>query len=424
MYTEKDKDLIFFWYIAAMFLLYPSLTISPAIIPPVSHLFAIIGTCRLLKEKNFRINWRKFPFKLILILILLFNIIQAFTITWQPLVRSLKSEMFYFLSTYYLIFIGFCFAPSYYGLQKNSRLLMWISIVLFIVAGLSAISVNNFIGHGFSSDFVWASDRAGTDRGFRVTGTQGSPSIFGMINVLLFLLINHLYENSKLKLVLLFALLCNIFLSATRTPILELISIMALYYAFQNVRKKIKTILLLIPLLMMGLSIADSIPMLNSLLSGVTDLITTGGENTSGSSAELREGQLEMASFYMMQAPWLGNGLGYTNNMLSENGLFSNFYDVMLAGAEGYIYFLFIDFGIIYTVLFVIFFIAIAVFFWRNKSCHPNAAPMGICTLVLLFIHLALTRPDHSWEMVFPFVGVFVKHLIDKIKKRKTVSNC
>lgn len=65
------------------------------------------------------------------------------------------------------------------------------------------------------------------------------------------------------------------------------------------------------------------IPIVQSYVEGVLDILLTGGENTGGSSVELRNYQMATALMYFAEAPWVGHGIYYTMNLINEMDSFT-----------------------------------------------------------------------------------------------------
>lgn len=196
----------------------------------------------------------------------------------------------------------------------------------------------NFVtlAHSSSGEILWSSDRALSERGFRSTGTQFSPNIFGLINVTLILLLFHFEKNNYVKLIGAGLLLMNIFFCGTRAPFVVLLLSLIVYGFLINKKQMLKSLCLGLPLLVVFIYFLRDIPIVQSYVEGVLDILLTGGENTGGSSVELRNYQMATALMYFAEAPWVGHGIYYTMNLINENGLFYNRYNSLLAGAEGY----------------------------------------------------------------------------------------
>ena len=68
---------------------------------------------------------------------------------------------------------------------------------------------------------------------------------------------------------------------------------------------------------------------MGSYLGSIYDSIFVDSAELGGSSSDMREGQWDIAFFYMAQDFWVGNGIGFTGNLLAQGGVAGLF------GAEG-----------------------------------------------------------------------------------------
>lgn len=404
VYTEKKQVNAFLWYIAAMFLLFPQI-IPFKECPYPGVVFAIVATIRLYVKQTFKEVWEAFPFKWFLLIILLFHILQSFTIPFQSWISTIRFELFYFLSTNYLLFVGFALAPSYREFVENREKVYAVIILLFLSGLISYIQNNNFIAVEVSRSFIWTSDRAMQSRGFRVTGTQASPALFGFICSILIVIINHIEKNLLRCYLMICSMLFCLFVCGTRTPMMCFVLMISLYYFFQSKKKLLQTLLLLIPILIALMPVLSSMSSIQNLLAGVTDLFMTGGENTDGSNMEMRTEQFEASWAYLIEKPIWGHGNNYMHNLLLETGKFHETKDVLLRGAEGYQFWLFVDYGAIYTVLILVFYISIVIYLFKFRDYSSSIFVLCLCIFSGFVFYQLSTRPDNTWQMALPLVG-------------------
>lgn len=92
-----------------------------------------------------------------------------------------------------------------------------------------------------------------------------------------------------------------------------------------SVSKKSKLILTVIVvyigLVLFGETLSNN-EYIGKYIAGIIDLVLTGGQNTEGSSSELRELQWLTTLNYLEEAPIWGHGQGYTMQLVNEDGRF------------------------------------------------------------------------------------------------------
>ena len=155
--------------------------------------------------------------------------------------------------------------------------------------------------------------------------------------------------------------------------------------------------------------------MIGKAVNSVIDVFLTGGQNTSGSSVELRESQWEVAVAIGSTAPLFGHGVGFTDNLIAENGVINMAYRGGLFGAEGYQFFLAIDYGLIYSLMSVFFFLSMLFFFIKGYFVQNRSeyAVLGFVLTVFELFFLFSSRPQGSWQVTMLFAGLFMKMLCD-----------
>ena len=81
------------------------------------------------------------------------------------------------------------------------------------------------------------------------------------------------------------------------------------------------------------------------------------------------------------------------------------FYDKDLAGAEGYIFYLLIDYGYIYIAIVILYFLYIIFFFIKHSVKFRDICVLGLPVTIALLVHLVTSRPDNSWQVFMPVIG-------------------
>lgn len=405
VFTESDRTKLFMWFMTAMIMLFPGLKLMPGI-PAVNWMFPVICLARVIKDGNLKSNWSNFPLKYIYALILIFHFVQPVFVQWQELGSTYFYVIQYVMITYFYLFLGFCMAPDYKKLMKYKNWVYALLIALFVIAVISKLITYNFISSSLSDSNIWTSDRANTERGFRVTATQGSPNIFGFICVFFAILIMNYRDSFAKKAAFMVIILINILLCATRAPMFGLIAALCIYALFIKTSKVIKTALITLCAGIFFVNIVGVNDSISQYVSGVADIIMTGGENTGGSSVDLRNRQLAMATAYAVENPIWGKGHGFCSAIQRENTLLhALYYKNDLAGAESLLFYTLIDYGFIYTGLVLIYFTVLFYNYFKNYRRNKHIVMIAVPMAVALLVHLITSRPDNSWQIFMPIMG-------------------
>ena len=418
--SNKDKQTKFLWMFAGFAFLHPFFHIK--IVPNHSFFYCFLVLFDAWRKKSLKQIWSSYPLKVITFCIILFHLIHPIFYTWQGFGQSLYAEFMEFLRTYAIIFVGFALCPENWNWEKAIHFLERMAVILILIAFSIQILHDNYISTSFvEGDLMFGFD-PDAERTFRNTGTHYSPNIFGILNVVLFLLINHFEKRSLVKRILLPLLLLVIIFTATRTPFVILIISLAVYYALFSKTKMMKILLYGIPIFFIVMNNLPETSMIGKAVNSVIDVFLTGGQNTSGSSVELRESQWEVAVAIGSTAPLFGHGVGFTENLINETGVIKMAYRGGLFGAEGYQFFLAIDYGLIYSLMVVFFFLSMLFFFIKGYFIKNRSeyAILGFVFTVFEIFFIFSSRPQGSWHITMLFAGLFMKMLCDT---RHSVNN-
>ena len=411
--SKRDKQTKFLWMFAGFAFLHPFFSIK--IVPNNSFFYCFLVVFDAWRKKSLKQIWNSYPLKVVTFCIFLFHLIHPLFYSWQGFGQSLYAEFQEFLRTYAIIFAGFALCPEDWNWEKAVHVLERIAVVLILIAFSIQILHDNYISASFvEGDLMFGFD-PDAERTFRNTGTHFSPNIFGILNVVLFLLINHFEKRSLVKRILLPLLFMVIIFTATRAPFVILIISLAVYYALYSKTKMMKILLYGIPIFFIVMNNLPETSMIGKAVNSVIDVFLTGGQNTSGSSVELRESQWEVAVAIGSTAPLFGHGVGFTDNLVAENGVINMAYRGGLFGAEGYQFFLAIDYGLIYSLMSVFFFLSMLFFFIKGYFVQNRSeyAVLGFVLTVFELFFLFSSRPQGSWQVTMLFAGLFMKMLCD-----------
>ena len=126
--------------------------------------------------------------------------------------------------------------------------------------------------------------------------------------------------QSKFRRILMFSLPVGVFLTGTRSVIMCFLIACISLLTPQTIRRY------RFPMIVIALIVGL---FMGSYFSSIYDSIFVDSTELGGSSSDMREGQWEIAFFYMVQDFWVGNGINFTGNLLNSGGVAGLF------GAEG-----------------------------------------------------------------------------------------
>lgn len=154
--------------------------------------------------------------------------------------------------------------------------------------------------------------------------------------------------NSIICLLLIFG-----FLTGSRACIIGIVVCAMIFMDFSSMNaKKIMFIVLgvviILPLL---------IPYFETIYDSFVNTDTVGGSNS-----DMREGQLEISVYYMLQSPWYGNGLAFSGDYVIEN------FQQYALGLESRWFPLMIDQGLIGCASLIVIYIAVIRFVWKKHN--------------------------------------------------------
>lgn len=419
VWTESDRTRLFLWFMSAMLLLYPGLKLMPGI-PAVNWMFPVVCLARVIvKEKKLKTCWKNFPLKYIYGIMLLFHFLQPLFSRWQGFGSTYFYVIQYVMTTYLYVFLGYCMAPDYKKLMEQKKWIYTWLIIIFGIAVICKVLTYNVISSNLSDTSIWSSERAFTDRGFRVTSTQGSPNIFGYVNVLLAVFILNFKEKTRTKCIMFVLILIDLVLCGTRAPMVGLAAALCAYALFVNKAKLIRACLFGITAIIIACNFMTSDSPAMKYVNGVVDIFATGGENTGGSSVDLRERQLAVATSFAVDNPIWGCGNGFCTAMQNEASRQNVFYENDLAGAESVIFYLLIDYGFVYTGLIIIYYLVLIIFYIKNSKRNKDILMLVIPAVIAFMTHLLTSRPDNSWQIFMPLIGAGI-YMINERKIRNT----
>lgn len=410
VWKEKDRARLILWFMTAMICLMPGFKVVKGT-PPVNWLFPTLYFMRLLKDKEFLASWKFFPLKYIYLVILLFHFVQPLFVKFTTYGSTYFNIIQYVMTSLFYIFIGYSMRSDYKKVLTHRNWIYLLIVLLFGIGVISKFLNYNILTNQLYTDTIWGADNAFSDRGFRVTGTQSSPNIFGFINVFLVICLLFIHDVKRTR--LFFGILCfvNIINSGTRAPFVGLLLVLMLYFVFGHVRVLFRSLIPMTFAFFLCSPVLMKYQTSSSMIMGVADIFMTGGENTTGSSTELRERQMAVATYFADSHPYIGSGNGFCNSIQNEDSSLHIYYDSDLAGAEGYIFYVLIDYGYVYFVLVIFFGVSLLFILFTGLFKDKELASFGLLLLFALVSHLITSRPNNSWQIFLPFLGMVLWNL-------------
>lgn len=140
-----------------------------------------------------------------------------------------------------------------------------------------------------------------------------------------------------------------------------------------------------------------------SIFTDTIDAVITGGENSTGSSADMRFVQLSASVHWFLQSPIVGNGFHFVENY---QGYSSKIEDVM--GSESVLFSILINSGIIGFIYWTfLFYIIFRCFFRYLEDIHSK---LGISIYISFIVFIFLTGIQGSMFLTFPFIAYCIEN--------------
>lgn len=304
----------------------------------------------------------------------------------------------------------------YQIISKNSRyIFIYIRtcVILSLVVGVytlveTIISSNHymFIVNSlelYSQDIIVEDIRFGMKRAQAIFGMHTTLGGFStmMDGLLLWVSLNcplYVKKLGKKKLSIAIGLMIiAVFLTGTRSTIAGLAVVLMSFFSFKHV--KMKYVFIAIVSVVIGFMALDAY--LDKIILSFTDTESVGGSNT-----DMRSIQFELAALFMMQSPFLGNGISYTFEYVADK------YKEM-CGAESLWIPIMIDFGMLGITAIIVFIIQVG--YYIKKYCEIR---------LLFFLLGILVFNSLSSIPAFSFTQLFYLFVIIAFLKKHQVSIC
>lgn len=388
---------------------------SPYISPHTLLLYIPLFVEYFKDPTNYKRAIKDFPLKLPLLILCLTSCATALHISGSP-IKNLYDIFRFIFDTYAFFFLAYWF-----GLQipaKKIITLCFIPIAIFACLGVIEFMIGaNYPYKMICSSFpiyqglydLNSSVSLSQDWRSRICITTHHPNTLTPILLSLIFLLLPTIKNEAFKYKLLFGVLfALVFIAGSRTGMLCLIGLFAIYATRKT------------PIMIKITIIFAFVVFLSYQIYNIIDYFNAGN----GSTLTMRMDQLLYALVMFFQDPIFGNGTGYMAENIFELDAYGEkkLVDRSIGALESFLFRLLIDFGIIGVVaqLILIGFLAFY-FFKRRKEYTAALGGLYITIATYMFVFLAGDSAG-SFRFTFLTLGLCLGNCVSKDKKKKEES--
>lgn len=322
----------------------------------------------------------------------------------------------YFIQSFFIAFLCYVNFKNIIDWEKLIKYFLISSIILCLYGLFNFITESNpldsFISKTYNSISTFDQLYLFGDR-FRINSFVSHPIYYGYLSGILLLLCFYGFyfkENFKMLCLITMPLIfINLIMANSRTPMIAFVVglIIFIVIALKAISK--------IKLLFYGTFICLAIynlPFVQEKIDNTIDIFKTGGENTAGSSLNMRKTQLNESYQVFLKNPITGNGLYFINENLGWN---SNpeyrVSDDDFQGFESYIFHLLIEQGLIGIITNAIFFISIIIYFFKRRLVQKEFSALGFAIIIMFLTFIIGTGTVDSWVISMGLIGILIKYL-------------
>lgn len=412
--SKGEQRLVYFY--AALFLIPENISITPYIFYFKEHIIFI--TCFVIslilhKELNLKSfkNTKMFvPLVLVSVAYLLVGIMDK-RLNW---INGIYRATYTFEGTYFAFLVGWLAVNLKCGFNINLflRKVLRLTMIATIFGVITFFLKSNPVLDAIGLEGRFENEAMTTIRAFRVTSFFVSSSVYGLVCGYLCLMGTLFLKNKKaVDIIALILLFLNCILSGTRAAIFPVLILFILYYALffrKKVAKIMRFLLLIAPIpifsyLLVPESFKSTAEQYSAMLMSVVD--DDAQEQMGGSSIDARTIQMATAVHYLKEKPFFGHGMGYSKELLLRGK------HEKLLGMESYVCFLCVEYGGVFTVCIIIFFISILSYFYKRRHVNKELAISGICMLLCYVFFLIYAWVGDSFIYIMPILGLLARML-------------
>lgn len=399
------------WLFAGLFILTDFILIGPI---KGYTLYLVAFVASLCIHREIKREWENFPFKGVLIILLLLHAAVALhdaRINGSPI--KVASRIFNnFCPRYLALFVGYAALGSLKD-WRNTVMPLFAIFALMSVYGVFTWCIQSnpyyeimslsFLGEAG----IWTEVQS---RGYRVMSTLTNPIVYGfvmcMAGHLLFLWRN---STDAVPWAVLFSLVVlNVFLANSRTGIVAG-ALLLLLFLLSKYRLSWRMYTSLAAGALIFLIAYFSIPQIRHVADSTIDLVASGGSQTKGSSVELKFNQMTASAYFFAKSPLFGNGFHYFSEVIQGKDL--SYTGGNLAGLEGYGYKLLVEEGLFMIIGVSILFFGICAYFFRRRYLGDYAHAGIAWTVSFLVFVMAAGDYGGIFTIGMLLIGMLLKFI-------------
>ena len=356
----------------------------------------------LWKHGELKANWKTYPLRWVTIAISIVVFLVGLLDNRLNFVSSFSRPFKDICESYLCFFIGYASIKSLSDWEKSQEYLWNIFTFVGIWGLITFVLQNNpwydYVTSMYGNEVgIWSEVQT---RGYRVSSFLSNPIVYGFVVGVI--LINRTVEKIKgvyWAVALLFV--ANIVLSNSRTSYAAVAIAFVIMYVLRY-RFSVKAAFAMFVLFGLSTVAYFNIEPFKNMIDLMSDLVLTGGANAGGSTTELKELQWVASMYYYVQAPWFGNGLAYFGEVSMEGG---GGMSEDLAGMEGYVYKLLIEYGGVMIAAVLAFWSRTLWMYARYKKVN---APLSIVSISIVLSFLFFICATGTYGSVFVYTSIIL----------------
>lgn len=315
-------------------------------------------------------EWNDFPFKGILVILLLLHTAVALhdgRIHDNPI--RMASRIFNnYVPRYLALFVGYAALNN----LKDWRKIMMPLFTIFAFMGIYGVFTWYLQGNPYYEMMngvfrgkagIWTEVQS---RGYRVMSTLTNPIVYSFVMCMAghFIFLWRKSMNFVPWVCLLSLVILNAFLANSRTG---MVAGLLLVFLFLLSKYRLSwRIYASITMCLLTFSVAYfTIPQIRNVSDSVIDIIASGGNQTEGSNVTLKLNQMKASAYFFAKSPLFGNGFHYFSEVLLRKDI--SYTGGTLAGLEGYGYKLLVEEGLFMILGVSVFFFRLCTYFFRRR---------------------------------------------------------
>ena len=398
----------FYYFVLGICLMSMNIVIIPDT-PLYSHsLFILSYVASLINHNEFKLEYKRFPFKAIFIYLLIVNFLIGFLDSRLSIISQISRAIVNYLTTVFCLFVGYSSLKS----TRDWNLICKKCIPIFTIMAIYGLCTwvlqsnpyNDIVHASFGSTDIWKNVQ---ERGYRVYSTMNNPIPYGAVMGLAALYIGTnrlLIKNSLIKIIV-SLFFVNMLFTYSRSAIVGFCIALIVFLILKN-KNPLKLFKITLFIFLVLTTLYFIIPSIRNVFDLIFDIFLTGGNNVRGSNIELKSLQLETSIKYFLNAPFFGNGFRYFQEELLS-GKVAN-YDNSLAGLEGYLFVMLVENGI-FMILGMITFFAMLIWYpiKRIKVGYVCYLSIALTIFFIFFIYITGTY-GNIYVYFMTFIGITI----------------